>query len=383
LPEDDAVENRHVRAGDFWRGWRDQGVLRRDSVPGFYLLEETHAAGVRRGLFAAVRLEDPQAAIILPHQETRPEAMQDRLQLLRAVKANTSPILAMYEDAHQMIAERFFDLTDEALPLAEFQDDAGTRSRLWYVNDPDALAAVQDELAASPLVIVDGQDRYAAALAYREERRAQTPDWTGEEAWNYTLMLLVDVEDPGLRIAPAHVLARPERLDEAFLGRLEEAFIVGEKGLAGPLPTADELAEGLDDLSEAAERKTRIGMLLAGQPHFFILTMHDGVPVPGPRSEAWKRLDASRLQALVLDRLLGMSAEDRQDRAKLADTPDARAILMGLGSGRYPLAFFLNPTPARQIWEIARAGDRLGAGALDVTPKVPAGIVFNSLEGTL
>lgn len=382
-PDDDAVENRHVRSGDFWRGWRDQGVLRRDSVPAFYLLEETHAQGVRRGIFAAVQLEDADSGRIRPFQEARPEVVAERLALLRSVQADTCPILAMYEDPHQMVAERFFDLTEEALPLAEFTDEAGTRRRLWYVNDPEAVADIQEELAESPLVIADGAERYAAALAYRDEKRAQTPNWTGDEAWNYALMLLVDVEDPGLVVAPAHVLVRPERMDANFAAKLDQAFIVGEKGLASELPSSEELEEGLYDLSEAAERRTRFGMLMAGKPQFFILTMHEGVPVPGKRSEAWKRLDATRLQTVVLERLLGMSEADRADGAKLALSPDARDVVMGLGSGRYPLAFFLNPVPARQIWDVARAGELLQAGVVEVTPKVPAGIVFNPLEGML
>ncbi len=383
-PEDDVVENRNVRAGDFWRGWRDQGVLRRDSVPGLYLLEQAHPAGVRRGFFAVVKLEDLEAKQILPHQETVPASVEDRLQLLNATKANISPILALYEDAHQILAELFFDLTDEAMPLVNVKDDAGADIRLWYVNDPTALSTVQEELATSPLVIADGHNRYAAALAYRDAMRAQTPGWTGDEAWNYTLMLLVDVEDPGLRLQPQHLLVKPDAtVGKDFLKQLEAAFIVGEKPLAGPIPDAKEVEEGLYDLSEAAERRTRIGMLVAGEPHFFILTLHEGVPVQGKHSDAWKRLDLSRLRALVLERTLGMSPDDWNRPEKIARTPDFREVLMGLGSGRYPMAFFLNPTPPKQIWAIARSGDLLPAHTTDFVPKVPAGIVFNSLEGTL
>ncbi len=384
-PEDDAVENRNVRAGDYWRGWRDQGVLRRDSVPGFYLLEQAHPAGTRRGFFAVVKLEDLESKVILPHQETLHAPVEDRLQLLRATKANISPITALYEDPHQMLAELFFDLTDEAMPLVDVTDDSGTDTHLWYVNDPEAIASIQEELAGSPLVIADGHHRYAAALAYRDEMRAQTPGWTGDEAWNYVLMLLVDVEDPGLRLQPQHLLVNPtgSKVGKDFLSRLEASFIVGEKELSGPLPEASQIEEGLYDLSEAAERKTRIGMLIAGEPHFFILTMHENVLIPGKHSDAWKRLDLSRLRALILERMLGMTDEDWSKTETIARTPDFREVLVGLGSGRYPLAFFLNPTPPEQIWALAQSGDLLPARTTDYTPKVPAGIVFNSLEGTL
>jgi uncharacterized protein (DUF1015 family) len=383
-PEDDVVENRNVRAGDFWRGWRDQGVLRRDSVPGIYLLEQAHPAGVRRGFFAVVKLEDLEAKQILPHQETVHASVEDRLQLLKAAKANISPIMALYEDPHQFLAELFFDLTDEAMPLVDVKDETGADTRLWYVNDPVAIESVQEELAKSPLVIADGHHRYAAALAYRDEMRAQTPGWTGDEAWNYTLMLLLDVEDPGLRLQPQHLLVKPSaKIGKDFLKQLEASFIVGEKPLTGPLPEVSQVEEGLYDLSEAAERRTRIGMLIAGEPHFYILTLHEGVPVPGKHSDAWKRLDLSRLRTLILERMLGMSESDGSRTEKIAKTSDFREVLVGLGSGRYPMAFFLNPTPPEQIWAIAQAGDLLPARTTDFVPKVPAGIVFNSLEGTL
>ncbi len=382
-PEDDAVENGNVRAGDFLRGWRDQGVLRRDSVSAFYLFEQAQGTGALRGIFAAVRLEDREAKVILPHLETRPEAVKDRLALLRAAEANTSPIVALYQDAHQFLAELFFDLTDATMPLLDFKDETEAEMRLWYINDPEAIAQVQDELAESPLVIADGHHRYEAALAYRDEMRSRTPGWTGEEAWNYTLMLLVDIEDPGLRFQPQHVLAHPGKLPANFLSRLEESFIVGEKALPSALPEVAQVEEGLYDLSEAAERKTRIGMLITGEPHFHILTMHEAVPVNGPLSDARKRLDASRLQGLILDRILGMRGPDLGNHEKVATTSDVRDVLMGLGSGRFPLAFFLNPTPPEQIWNLAEAGDLLPPKATRFTPMVPTGILFNSLEGTL
>lgn len=385
LPDDDAVENRNVRAGDFWRGWRDQGVLRRDSVPGIYLLEQAHPAGVRRGFFALVKLEDLESRIILPHQETQQGAIEDRLELLRATKANISPILAMYEDPHQILAELFFELTDEAMPLVDVKDDAGVDTRLWYVNDARAIETLQLELETSKLVLADGHHRYAAALAYRDEMRAKTPNWTGDEAWNYVLMLLVDLEDPGLRLQPQHLLVNPKgkTIDKRLLSRLESAFIVGEKDLSGPVPEASQIEEGLYDLSEAAERKTRIGLLIAGVPQFTILTMHENVPIPGNRPEAWKRLDLSRLQALILERELGLTDSDMANLQIVFKTPDFHEVLVGLGSGRYPLGFFLNPTPPEQIWALAQEGALLPARTTRFDPKVPAGIVFNSLEGTV
>ena len=50
----------------------------------------------RRGFFCRVRVTDYGPGLIRPHERTHPAAKQDRLELMRATRANLSPIFSLY-----------------------------------------------------------------------------------------------------------------------------------------------------------------------------------------------------------------------------------------------------------------------------------------------
>ena len=97
LPRDDERPgDRYQRAAALLDAWRDGGILHRDPVPAFYgyRMRFTDPAGATRqtvGVIGALELEPPGSGI-LPHEQTTPKAKTDRLELLRATRANLSPI---------------------------------------------------------------------------------------------------------------------------------------------------------------------------------------------------------------------------------------------------------------------------------------------------
>src|SRR5277367_2697049 len=101
-PSKPSVEtpNRYQRAGAAYRQWLAEGVLVRDAHPALYVLnQEFKHRGkhhVRRGFLARLRLADFASRTVLPHEATLPGPKADRLDLLREVKANLSPIFMLY-----------------------------------------------------------------------------------------------------------------------------------------------------------------------------------------------------------------------------------------------------------------------------------------------
>ncbi len=123
------------------------------------------------GVIGALGLPDPgHEGDILPHEQTLPKPKSDRLDLLRATRANLSPIwgLSMH---HGLTAT--FDPTDDE-PTADAYDDDGVRHQLWVLDDRDAIEAIAAAVAAAPVVIADGHHRYETAKAYQAECRART-----------------------------------------------------------------------------------------------------------------------------------------------------------------------------------------------------------------
>ena len=98
---------RYQKAAITFQQWLERGVLQLDSVSSFYLhdhrFEYSGKRMVRRGLIARVKLE-PWGNGIYPHEETFSKAKSDRLQLMRACRANFSSLLSLYQDSEQKVA---------------------------------------------------------------------------------------------------------------------------------------------------------------------------------------------------------------------------------------------------------------------------------------
>ena len=101
-PDDSEHNNRYTRAAATLAQWLDSGVLLQDDGPAFYVYDQEfeHAAARyrRRALLTRVGLEDWAKGAVRPHERTMPRPKEDRLRLLRACRANTSPIFALYRE---------------------------------------------------------------------------------------------------------------------------------------------------------------------------------------------------------------------------------------------------------------------------------------------
>jgi uncharacterized protein (DUF1015 family) len=113
--------DRYQRAATTFQQWLKDGVLQLDSVSSFYLhdhlFEYLGEKRVRRGLIASVKLE-PWGKGIYPHEETFSKAKSDRLHLMRACRANFSPLLSLYQDSGRKIASILSEAS-RAKPMIE------------------------------------------------------------------------------------------------------------------------------------------------------------------------------------------------------------------------------------------------------------------------
>ena len=135
--------------------WRESGVLVQEDEPAIWVLRQDYtapdgSARTRTGFFARVRVEDYGAGRIRPHERTHPGPKEDRLQLTRATRANLSPIFSLFPDprAPRRGGARAGHRAPSRSPSVT--DHEGTRNSLWRVADPDAIAALQGALGATP-----------------------------------------------------------------------------------------------------------------------------------------------------------------------------------------------------------------------------------------
>src|SRR5581483_8312760 len=165
LPQEEssgAGVTKYQRAGAAYRQWLAEGVLVRDPLPALYVLHQhfKHRGKhyVRRGFLARMRLEDFTRRTILPHERTLPAPRADRLDLLRQVKANLSPLFMLYVDEANRVPKMLAPVTDQ-LPHGIYSDD-GVDYALWSVTDAALLAQVAAFTVPRTVYIADGHSRY-------------------------------------------------------------------------------------------------------------------------------------------------------------------------------------------------------------------------------
>jgi uncharacterized protein (DUF1015 family) len=359
-------EDRYDRAAALLARWRQDGAVVLDGGPALWTLDQEYVGpdGTRRtrhGCLARVRIEEYGAGRIRPHERTHPGPREDRLRLTRATRANLSPIFSLYSDPGGVAREALA----AAAPWAETVDDDGTVNRLARLDDPAAIAAVVEVLAATELLIADGHHRYETARVYAEEIGGEGPH-------RQVLMCLVALEDPGLTIFPTHRLVSglsPEQ-HEALAAALARDFEVRD------LASSDEL------VPVAADDGVRIGYIDARSRRPRMLTLRDQTiadeAMPG-HAAPYRRLDTAVLEALILRGALGLTDEQIDHLDGFGYARDLEQALALIDAGTFDAAFFMAPTPVARVQEVAAAGESMPPKSTYFFPKVPTGLLFNPL----
>ena len=99
-----------------------------------------------------------------------------------------------------------------------------------------------------------------------------------------------------------------------------------------------------------------------------------GKPAP------YQRLDTAVLEAIVLKGALGMTDDDIDHKHGLDYSKDFDDAVDAVESGRADAVFYMAGTPVEQVQEVAETGESMPPKSTYFYPKIPTGLVFNSLE---
>jgi uncharacterized protein (DUF1015 family) len=370
-PSDTPDDNKYTRAAAFFQDWLAKGVLRREASPRLYVYRHQFVDPIsgesrsRLGIMGVVELE-PFGRGVLPHEQTHARAKADRLSLTRAVIANLSPIFALYEDPQSAVAPIIAPALKDP-PRLSITGEDGNHHTIWSLEGDRRFAQVAEIFNASTLYIADGHHRYETALNFRNYQRQQHPEAPTDAAFNYVLMLLVDVRDPGLTILPTHrILHDLDRFDSTeLLRRLSARHHV--------VPRAS-LAHLLAAMQEPTLRH-RIGIASA--------TLYT-VDIERPdAADPVSRLDVSVLHEEILQRELGLTPAELEQERYLTYSRDVDGVLSRVETGAAQAGFLLRPPAVRDVVEVARAGRVMPQKSTYFFPKPASGIVFNPLDATI
>ena len=363
LPRDVEPGDRYRQAQTTFQTWQADRVLVADEPRLYvYRMAFTDESGAERrmiGVVGALALSPPEAEEVLPHEKTLPKAKSDRLELLRAVRANLDPVWTLAP------APGLTDLLEPVAAagdaVASCVDDDGVEHCLFAVED-DAAGEIRAAIAEVPLLIADGHHRYETALAYQEERRAAG---ITDPAADRIMALVVELSEDQLTVRPIH------RVMRGVSGQFRVKFnFVADVALLGP-----NNPENVKNLLDEMERTDALG--LVDGPGLALLTLKREVlqPLLEPLAEPLRTVPAV-LCNVMLNRM-AMSAELPKE---IDYRNDAQAVAAMVAKGVADAAVLLRATSVEQIAAVADAGARMPPKTTFFQPKPLTGLVFRSLD---
>lgn len=375
LGKDIPGEDKYLRAANYFRGWLKDKILIQEEKPAVYFYSQQYnlkgEKKTRVGFIALLHLEDKNPSVF-GHEQTRPEPKEDRLRLLKAVRANLSPIFVLFSDKKRIIQRIHQQHIQNQKPFIDITDDEKTIHKLWKLDYQSVLDRLCFDMHNENIFIADGHHRYEVASAYRDEIRQIIGRFTGEEDSNYILAYFTNVESRGLTILPIHRLVRsPLKMSDTagLMVALREYFDVEE--------VRDKI-RFFFLMEKAGHREHVLGMY---KDRRYLLLRLKNIKILdktiADKPKEYRSLDVSILNQIVLKNIFGLDLEDRQG---ITFTPDADELIESVDRDVSSIAFFLNPVKIQQIMSLALNRDKMPEKSTYFYPKVLSGLVINKFD---
>jgi uncharacterized protein (DUF1015 family) len=374
LPRGDG-DARYGGAAKLLSAWTAEGLLRREERPAYYVYEQRFTwektAYMRRGFFAAVRLEPFDKRVVLPHEKTLSGPKEDRRKLLLATRTQLSPIFGLYRDPDGA-AEEVLAAAMAGPPAVDATTGDGTRHRLWVLTEPAPIERLTEIVRAKQILIADGHHRYETLLGTQTELRN-----------DQAMVFLARAEDPGLLVLPTHRLVHDlDGFDfSALCASAKAAFdIVG-----GNESTADaieaRLARERGGPNGTGGNKVVFAVRVPGEATTSWFTLKSFVDLSALGPPSLRKLDVTVLHGVILGPLLGIDAAALASQSNLTYAHDTAEALRQVAASEAQVAFFMNPTRIDQVLTACEAGFVLPQKSTYFQPKVGTGLVFYPLDG--
>ncbi|MDR2399366.1 MAG: DUF1015 domain-containing protein [Endomicrobium sp.] len=358
LPDQTAKNDKYKNAAELLHSWRDKSVLVQDDSPAFYFYEQIfddHGIKMtRRGFFAALKLENPHSGkgSIKPHEKTLAKPKADRLSLLKATKANISPIFGLFDDEHHSVLDTCKRVIRRN-PTAVAKDKNGVFHKLWAVDDEDIIKSLEKCLSKKSIFIADGHHRYETAWNYSQERKEKDRHYSQASEYNYVMAYLCPMEDRGISIWPTHrVIEAPDDLE----ANIEKYFDV-------------HLA---NDFQKLSKKEIQPMMIFKDNKYRVLRIKKEDFlkkAMPG-KSKAYRNLAVSALHYVLMPNI------DASEFTYVKD--DKEAVLLARKTGR--VAIIVPATPVQSLKAISLSNEVMPQKSTYFYPKLASGIVIASVK---
>jgi uncharacterized protein (DUF1015 family) len=334
----------------------DAQVLVRESEPALYVYRLSDGRGqTQTGVVGCCSLDEYDAGLIKKHETIREDKVRGRTEHMLALRAQTGLIFFTFRGTRS-IKNLIARAVETSAELYNFGCPQGFRNTVWKVPaemTEDFVAAFAEVPA---LYVADGHHRAEAASRARQVLRAENPDHTGEENYNFVLAGIFPAED--LQILPYNRVVRDlnNLSEEEFLQGIRENFIVAETDNSVP------------------ENKNEFCMYLGGGRWYKLNFAVNFFRAPEPVDA----LDVSILQNYILKPVLGIEDARTSERIDfVGGARGTRELEKLVDAGEFRVAFSLYPTTVEDLFEISDAGEIMPPKSTWFEPKLRDGLLVH------
>ena len=341
--------------------FQQKGWLIQDDAPRFYIYAQTMDGRTQYGIAGAAFCEDYQNGIIKKHELTRPDKEDDRMVHVNTLDANAEPVFLSYRAVPE-IDTIVDNIVRNQQPEYDFVSADGFGHKFWVIDDAAVNTKIEKLFAEQvpALYVADGHHRTAAAARVGLERKANNPNHTGNEEYNYFLAVIFP--DSQLKIMDYNRVIKDlnGNTESEFLDKLSKAFAVKDMGTEIYKP----------------QHLHQMSLYMGG--HWYSL---DAKPGTYDDTDPIGVLDVTILTKQVLDPILGIT--DLRTSKRI----DFVGGIRGLGelkrrvdNGEMKCAFAMYPVSMSQLLDIADTGNIMPPKTTWFEPKLRSGLVVHKLK---
>ena len=346
----------YAKAHELLWDWIEEGRFVQDEKACYYLYEQVMDGRSQKGIVACASIDDYQNNIIKKHENTRADKEQDRINHVDICSAQTGPIFLAYrtnEVIQKLVAE-----TLKQAPVYDFVSEDGITHRVWIIWEDEDIDLIQETFAGiQEVYIADGHHRCASAVKVGLKRRADNPDYTGYEDFNYFLSVLFPADELSIMDYNRVVKDLNGLSEEEFLTKIAAHFNVEKKGSEAYKPA----------------KKGEFGMYL--NDTWYCLTAHEDIL----SEDAVKGLDVSLLQDYLLAPILNIQDPKTDKRIDFVGGIHGLQELERRVHKDMTVAFSMYPTSIYELFGVADAGLLMPPKSTWFEPKLRSGLFVHAI----
>jgi uncharacterized protein (DUF1015 family) len=358
-------ETVYIKARDTFDQMVRDGQMVQDKSPAFYLYRVMQGDYCYLGLACCLDVDDYLSNHIRRHEATRYDKEEDRTRHIHTVNAHTGPVVLLYQDNDDIYSYIESLITPGMTPDSRVCRENGATHEIFRVDDPDVSSRLADKFSGTDAYIADGHHRAKSAVNVVQKRMADGDP--GIEAGHFMGVLFSH------RRVTIHgysrLVLKPKKMTaEAFLVKMSQEFHVRS-------------ISGID----TGAYQILVRELYLTPHHVFHMYLNGiwyecACPCEG-HADPVESLDVSVLQEEILKNIFGIT--DPRGDTRLQYLGGARPISdleKLVDSGKFIVAFSMQPVDVGKVLEIADAGGIMPPKSTWFEPKLLSGLLVHMLE---